>query len=315
MSTRSLRSCRSLALSFVLSFVLAAACAGPPARYTRAATPRGAVDELLATDRAFSAAAAQADAISAIAAMLADDATMPTPRGQFARGRAAVAAALRPALGRAGARVQWTPVRGGISADAQHGFTFGYMTLQRRDTASVPLKYLAYWVRQPVGWRVVAYKSSLRPPGDVSLATMQPALPRQLVTPTGDSATIVWHHASLIAAERAFSDRAQQTGLGPAFAEHGSADAMNMGGGSSASFVIGAEAIGRSIGAGAPEPTSPVYWGADRAIVASSGDLGVTFGVIRPNAPLANAAQPTGFSFFTIWRRSGPADRWRYVAE
>jgi hypothetical protein len=247
--------------------------------------------------------------------MLGDAVTMPMPRGQFARNPAEVAEALRAALGPAPARVQWTPVRGGISADAQQGFTFGYMTLQRPDTAAVPLKYVAYWVKQPAGWRVAAYKVTRRPPGDVSLAMMPPSLPERLVAPTADSAPVARYYASLVAAERAFSDRAQQIGLGPAFAEKGSADAVNIGGGNSAPFVIGANAIGRSIGAGAPQPTSPVSWGADRAIVASSGDLGVTFGVIRPNAPPPDAAQPAGFSFFTIWRRPRPTDPWRYIAE
>lgn len=311
MLTRSLRSHRS----FALSLVLAAACAGATARSTRVGSPQAAVDDLLAADRAFSAAAAQTDAISAITATLADDVTMPTPHGLFARSRAEVGSALRTAIGPAPARVQWTPVRGGISGDARQGFTFGYMTVQRPDTAAVSLKYLAYWVKQPAGWRVAAYKVTRRPKGDVSFAMMQPALPARLVRPTADSATIGNHYESLVAAERAFSDRAQKIGLGPAFAENGSADAMNMGGGKSASFVVGADAIGREIGAGAPEPTSPVSWGADRAIVASSGDLGVTFGVIRPNAPPPAAARPVGFSFFTIWRRARPTDPWLYIAE
>jgi ketosteroid isomerase-like protein len=309
--SRSLRSHGSLALSLIL----AAGCAGATARSTRVDTPQAAVDDLLAADRAFSAAASQTDAISAIAAMLAADVTMPAPRGQFARGPSAVAETLRPTLGNTGARVHWTPVRGGVSADVQQGFTFGYMTLRRPDTAAVPLKYLAYWVKQPSGWRVAAYKVTRRPQGDVSLAMMQPALPARLVSPTADLATIAKHYESLIVAEGAFSDRAQQIGLGPAFVENGSADAMNMGGANSASFVIGSDAIGRSIGAGAPQPTSPVTWGADRAIVASSGDLGVTFGVIRPNAPPPDAARPAGFSFFTVWRRPHPTDPWRYVAE
>jgi hypothetical protein len=247
--------------------------------------------------------------------MFAADVTMPTPRGQFARGLAEVGEALRTTLGTASARLRWTPVRGGISADARHGFTFGYMTLQRPDTSAIPLKYLAYWVRQPAGWRVAAYRVTRRPPGEISLASMEPALPARLVPLATDLATIARHYESLVAAERAFSDRAQQIGLGPAFVEYGSADAMNMGGGNSASFVIGAEAIGRAIGSGSPQATSPVSWSADRAIVASSGDLGVTFGVIRPNAATPNAEPAAAFSFFTVWRRPRPSDAWRYVAE
>jgi hypothetical protein len=149
----------------------------------------------------------------------------------------------------------------------------------------------------------------------VSVSMMAPSLPDRWVAPSEDEGATANHQASLIAAERAFSDRAQVIGLGAAFVENGRADAVNMGGRTAASFVVGAEAIGQSVGAGAPQPTSPVSWSADRAIVASSGDLGVTFGVIRPNAPPENASGPTGFPFFTIWRRAGPGDRWRYIAE
>ena len=37
--------------------------------------------------------------------------------------------ALRANPDNAGARLEWAPIRGGISADGQHGFTFGYMTV------------------------------------------------------------------------------------------------------------------------------------------------------------------------------------------
>jgi ketosteroid isomerase-like protein len=300
--------------AFTLSLLIAA-CARGGSTPVRVAEPAAVVNELLAADRGFSAAAARTESVAAITAMLADDVAMPTPRGQFARGRSGVADALRPALGRAGARARWTPIRGGISADGQHGFTFGYMTVQVPDTESIPLKYLAYWVKRPHGWRVAAYNVRRRAPGDVPLAMMAPSLPASPVRATTDSATIARYHDSLVAAERAFSDRAQKIGLGPAFAEYGSADAVNMGGRDSRSFIVGSEAIGRMIGAGSPQPTSPVSWSADRALVASSGDLGVTFGMIRPNALPADGARAVGFPFFTIWRRSRPTDPWRYVAE
>jgi ketosteroid isomerase-like protein len=306
---------RSLAARkwLVLSLLIAACARGgsPPFR----AEPATVVDELVATDRGFSAAAVRTDAVAAITGMLADDVAMPTPGGLFARGRSGVADALRPTLGRAGARAGWTPIRGGISADGQHGFTFGYMTVQVADTESVPLKYLAYWVKRPEGWRVVAYNVRRRAPGDVSLAMMEPSLPGGLVPAMTDAATIARYYDSLVAAERAFSDRARKIGLGPAFVEYGSADAVNMGGRDSRSFIVGSEAIGRMIGAGSPQPTSPVSWSADRAIVASSGDLGVTFGVIRPNTSPADGAPAAGFPFFTIWRRPRPTEAWRYIAE
>lgn len=300
--------------SLALTLALTASCA-TASQLSRASTPQAAVDELLAADRGFAAEPASSDPIAKIATMLADDVMMPTPRGSFAQSRTEASDALRAAFGAGRTAVQWTPVRGGISADGQQGFTFGYMTLSGPDTASIPLKYLSYWVKRPAGWRVVAYRIARRAPGQVSMSMMPPSLPERWVSPSPDSGMTASHRASLVAAERAFSDRAQVIGLGPAFVENGRADAMNMGGRSAAAFVVGAEAIGQSVGAGAPQSTSPVSWSADRAIVASSGDLGVTFGVIRPNAPPENASAPPGFPFFTVWRRAGPGDRWRYIAE
>jgi hypothetical protein len=79
-------------------------------------------------------------------------------------------------------------------------------------------------------------------------------------------------------------------------------------------FVLGAEAIGRAVSVGSPPTGSQVSWAPDRVIVASSGDLGVTVGTIRPNAPAAGAAA-AGIPFFTIWRRANSSAPWRYVAE
>ncbi|MCC6989623.1 MAG: hypothetical protein IT181_11530, partial [Acidobacteria bacterium] len=117
-------------------------------------------------------------------------------------------------------------------------------------------------------------------------------------------------------AERAFSDEAQKVGLGPAFAQFGHATAVNMGGAASAGYVVGAEAIGRLVGGERPGPPSPVEWSCDVALVASSGDLGISFGFIRPNTPPAGATvPPQGAPFFTIWTRPSAAAPWRYIAE
>jgi ketosteroid isomerase-like protein len=294
--------------------ILLVACASA-SRAPAASGSERAIDALLAADRAFASAAERGDVIAKITAMFADDIMMPTPRQDFARNRAEAADALRAGIGAGRTRVVWGPIRGGISADGEHGFTFGYGTLSGPDTSSVPLKYLTYWVKRPDGWRAVAYRLARRPAGEVSNMLMPPSLPSRWVAPTADRAAIESHRASLVATERAFSDRAQVVGLGPAFTENGSADAVNMGGRDSPAFIVGATAIGKAVGGGSTGPGSPVSWGADKAIVASSGDLGVTFGVIRPNEPPAEAGRATGFPFFTIWRRAGPGESWRYVAE
>lgn len=275
-----------------------------------ATSPRQVVDELVAADRAFAAAAADVDTLTAISAFLHDEAVMPLPNGSFARGREAVIAALGANPFNRASRAEWAPVRGGISADGQHGFTFGFMTMHGRDGSTRLAKYLAYWIRTPDGWRAAAYKRVPRPEGEVSPALMAPALPARLVAPVRDPQSVVAHRDSLRRAEQAFSDEAQRIGLGAAFRRNGSEDAMNLGTG--AGFTIGAQAIGTAIGG--DSPPSPVSWGADDALVASSGDLGVTFGLIRPNGPVPEG-RPAAMPFFTIWRRGGPDERWLYIAE
>ncbi|HEX6372164.1 MAG TPA: DUF4440 domain-containing protein [Longimicrobium sp.] len=295
----------------VLALLTLTACASAP-REGPAADPQAALDGLLAADRAFAAASARTDLVSGISAMFATDVVMPLPNGTFAESAEAAAAAMRENPATAGARAEWAPVRGGISADGQHGFTFGYMTVHQPDGTVAPARYLAYWVRQPAGWRVAVYRRGRRTEGDVSPAMLPPALPARLVPPSADPAALEAHRASLDAAERAFSDEAQTIGLGAAFAKWGSEDAMNMGRG--ATFTLGAASIGAAIGEGSPGP-SPVSWAPDRVIVASSGDLGVTIGRIRQNTPPADASAPSSFPFFTIWRRPTSAAPWRYVAE
>jgi ketosteroid isomerase-like protein len=293
----------------VLAWVvlLALGAAQPPA------TPQAAVDQLLAADRQFSAAGAQLDAVAAISAMFADDVIVWSPTA-FARGKAKAVEALGAIPDMVKSRAQWTPARGGLSADGQQGFTFGYMTLLRPDGSRAPFKYLSYWVKQKDGWRVVVYKRSRGAEVSGPHEPMPAALPSRLVEPTASPAVIARHRESLDRAERAFSDEAQKIGLGPAFAKFGSGDAVNMGGPTASRFVVGAEAIGKMIGAGVPATSSPVTWAPDDVLVASSGDLGVTVGLLRRNAPPAPGQSPT-IPFITVWRRPGPADPWRYIAE
>lgn len=277
------------------------------------ATPQDTVEQLLAADRAFGAAGAKTTLVPALTAMFAPDVIMPAPGGLM-RGRAAATDALKANPANASARITWTPLRGGISGDGLHGFTFGYMTMTPATGAGVPLKYLAYWIKRDGQWLVAAYKRRPRPAGEVSTAMLPASLPAQLVTPTADAAAVAAHRAGLVAAEKAFSDEAQRIGIGAAFTSFGWPDAMNMGGPDDAGFVIGNELIGRNIGAASPGNSSPVFWSADEAIVAASGDLGVTFGLIRTHPqPNATAPPPPPQPFFTIWRKVNGV--WKYIAE
>ena len=55
----------------------------------------------------------------------------------------------------------WAPVRG-ASADSTQGFTYGFLGVGSGDEAKRDRKDLAYWVKRPDGWRVVAYRQNTR---------------------------------------------------------------------------------------------------------------------------------------------------------
>jgi ketosteroid isomerase-like protein len=279
-----------------------------------AASPKTAVDELLAADRAFAAASAKTDVVTGLSAMFADEVVMPLPSAQFAEGKAAASAALASNADNAKSRIEWTPVRGGVSADLQHGFTLGFMTLHRPDGGETPLKYLAYWVKKPEGWRVAVYKRNRAAGPAPSLEPLPPIVPEHAAAPSRDAAAIARHKASLDEAERSFSRDARTIGLGAAFARYGAADAVHLGPASEAGLRVGVDKVARGVAGADPlDKPSAITWGPDKSIVASSGDLGVTIGMIRPDAPAAG--QPAAFPFFTIWRRPSTDSPWRYIAE
>ena len=304
-----------LTCSFVLSGLVAAACSSPPpgdAGPQR--TAESVVSELLAADRAFARASAQTDVVSGLSAMFADDVTILFPGRGIVRGRDAALAVLRSNPDNASSTFDWSPIRGGVSADGQHGFTFGCMTMRGPGAATQPHKYLAYWIRGAAGWRVAVSRWRRSAEGNCTPASMPPALPGRMVPVNADTAEVAAFARSLADAERAFSDEAQRIGLSAAFARYGSPDAVNMGSATDSGFVVGADAIGRAVGGSGPTDSSPVEWSADRVLVASSGDLGVTIGMIRVHARTGEAAPPP-IPFFTVWRRSSTTEPWRYVAE
>lgn len=268
--------------------------------------PKAAVEELLAADRNFSAEAAKAaDPVAGISPMFDVEVSMPSPKG-LAIGRDAVLALFRENPSYNEGKVSWAPVRGGISADGSQGFTYGFLSLTGGDPARRERKYLAYWVHQPEGWRVVAYRQQVLQAGEVSKDMIAPSLPAFTAEPKDDAKLIADHNFSVAAAEKAFSDRAQVVGLKTAFREYGRDDAMNMYGG--AGFAIGLDAVTAGFKEG--EPTT-IHWSTERSYAASSGDLAVSIGTIKPNDPKDGA----GFPFFTVWRRDGPDKPWRYIAE
>lgn len=296
---------RALGIGAAIAVLSTPACSRPHSLAPARMTPQQAVDALIAADRAYSASSATTDVAQGLGAMFDADVSM-NVQGVMSRGRDAAVERLRSTTGDPGAHATWTPARGGISADGQHGFSVGYLTVARTDGTRTPFKYVSYWIRRGDAWHVLAYRRSPSGNGDVPAGMMSPALPERMV-PAGETTPAMM--ASLDSAERAFSRDAQRIGIRAAFAEYGTPDAVNVGPATRPGFVVGADAIAAGF-----QPTgSPVSWGPDRVFVASSGDLGVSIGRIFNNA--AVPADTTGIPFFTIWRRPGARGAWKYVAE
>ena len=275
--------------------------------------PKTAADALLAADRAFASAAAKADIVPALSAMFADEVVL-THAGGIAYGSAQAIEALKASPLNAAGRLEWAPARVSVSGDGQHGFTAGFMTLNKPDGSAQPLKYLAYWEKQAKGWRVLAYKRSVAKVAAPS-AEVSYVLPNQTTTGASDASMVDTYRTSLAEAERSFARDAQTMGIGAAFKHYGRADAINLGGPDTPGFLVGNEQIGAAIGGNTPPNTSPVNWGPEKAIVAASGDFGVTIGYIVPNKPGPDGKTPKGQPFFTIWKRDSLTAPWRYVAE
>lgn len=305
---------RRLVTSGAALLLCTAGCAPPvPISIEAERTPSQAMAGLLAADRVFSSVTAGVDLGDGYLPMFAPDVVMPVPGRGFAVGRAQVIAALQGTAADAQGRLSWDPANGGISADGQHGYTYGYMSMRRPDSSFAAFRYLAYWVQQPEGWRIVAYRRVGSPTqGTRMIPEFGPAVPARMVAPIMDADRLSEFRTGLDRAERAFSARAQVAGLGPAFAEYGSANAAFLGDSTNADFIMGAEAIARDVSRGDPPGGSPVSWAPDRVLVASSDDLGLSIGTIRLNDATARSRP---MPFFTVWRRAGVGAPWRYVAE
>ena len=276
--------------------------------------PLAAITRLLEIDRAFSKTSSDLSMRLALDAMFADGVIAPWQRGEIVKGKAAVIRAMLQSPASV-ATLSWAPIRGGVSADGLHGFTFGYLAARHPDGRLAHSKYMAYWVRESRGWRVAAWKR--RPIGAAPLASapLPPSLPRRLLKATTDGDVIARYYRSLVNAEAGFSQLAQRVGLSRAFADMGSDDAVNMGGPDDPQFVVGAANIAKSVVPVNGEQPATITWGADTALVSSSGDLGITFGVIRAKVPKDRNTPAPGAAFFTIWRRASPSAPWRYIAE
>ena len=281
--------------------------ASPPG--AAAAAPVGGGDlaaaraGLVEAERAFSRLSQREGVRAAFLANLAEDAVLfrpgPVPGREF------VAARPSPPV-----ELTWWPVYVEVAASGDLGYTTGPYVLretgagERGETQTG--YYVTVWRRQADGaWKVVADLGATTPPpagsdaaadGRVEHGRSGGGAPGGKVPAERTEAA---QHA-LIAADRGFGGDATAHGARAAYMAVTADEARFYRDG--APPAVGREAVGRLLSTYAQRSTS---WEPTAAVVASSGDLGYTYGktaVMGPGRP-GRIRQPG--LYFRIWERQG----------
>lgn len=289
------------ALAFITLMVSGTADAQTVARTTAAAVPsaRLARDSLVRVDIGLGGRVAEAG-LGSLEEALADDALLLLNEWPTVRGRSGIAAALSHYAQAQPLRFSWHPAEAAVSADGEHGYTFGMMMAIRPNSTGSPAvdwgRYLTYWRRDGGRWRIAVL--TFRLPGASAAAPVAvadapwPALP-----------------STVAEADRRFSAASQERGAGEAFAEFAAPDAVLVG--TTGVPVRGPtelrEALSRALGA------YDVRWEPCAGALAPSGDFAFTVGV----GEFRQRDQPDRVSFtkyLTVWRRL-PTGEWLWVAD
>jgi len=262
-------------------------------------------EALLAADRAYSAASQGLNLVDAIVGTLAPNAVLVAPGPGLAVGPAQARAVLMANPNNPLSKWSWTPIRGDVSSDGTHGYTYGYGDVTLPSGAVVPVKYQSYWEKQADGsWKVAAYKRVGRGPGAVRLTPPTgfetPDEKHRRHFPNTTAADAV---AQVRAADVAFSDLAQVTTVSAAFAAFAAPDGVHTGG--AIEFAFGPDEIAALFDGLAAGSFS---WAPEIAGAAESGDLGFTVGFVRaPSGAIAG-------KYYTIWQRQDDGS-WLFVAD
>jgi ketosteroid isomerase-like protein len=231
------------------------------------------------------------------------------------RGRlAAIAVASTESIDGA-STVRWQPVRAEASDDGTSGFSYGYAIRASAHTAvpgAAPNlrvdRYIAYWEREPAGWRIRAYAEMYgTPPQAIQLpdAAHGAALSDVPMPPSRGALDAVRR------ADVAFAASAAAHGTASAFGRYAAHDAQVFSG--PGDVISGPEAITLSFsleGSG-----SALSWHPVAAGVSNAGDLGFTVGYARVDGRPDDGRPRISYSkYLTIWKRQ-PDGQWHYVVD
>lgn len=297
---------RGRMLRLKVSWVIALAVAGWAVAACRGRNDAvmGAALQLLRTDSLAGSTAADTGMVDAIVRTMAPDVVLASRAG-ISRGRESAHAALSSNPANQSSRITWAPIAGAPSGDGEQGFTYGHMTITRGDGTRHPAKYVAYWRRVGNRWLIQGLKIAGQESGGAAVR----GPPLELPLPASAVPDLREIEEELRRTEAAFSDSAQH-GFAQAFRHFAAPDAAHAGTPSDTAFRFGPEEIAAGMPT-EPDSTSFTTWGSEGVIVASSGDLGMSFGYITS----ITGADTTRGPFLSIWRRRTLREPFRYIVE
>ncbi len=269
-------------------------------------------DGLLRADLARADSVARLGFAAGQASAFADDVVYLRGGLAMVRGRTAAAAiAAAESLG-AGTTVRWQPVRAEASADGRSGYSYGYAIYGVTAAGAAPGirvdRYIAFWRREPAGWRIAAYAETYgAPPASIAL----PSVAEAAVVDDRPMARSRGALEQVRAADTAFSAMAQRVGTGRAFGEYAAENAQIFS--APGEFITGPRAISESFGSAASD--GALVWHPVAGGIAESGDLGFTAGNATFTGQRAGGGEVVRYSkYLTVWKKQRDGE-WRYVVD
>ena len=228
------------------------------------------------------------------------------------RGRAAARAVVAAESLASPAAIRWQPVRAAVSSDGRSGFSYGYTIYGLPSSASTPSlrvdRYIAFWRREPAGWRIAAYAETYgAPPPSMSL----PASAESAALADTPMTRARGALEDVRSADVDFSRDAGRYGTGTAFGRYAADDAQIFSG--PGEFISGPEAIRQSFGSSSS--AGELTWHPVAGEVAKSGDLGFTVGNAVFTGKRADGAPQVRYSkYLTVWKKQHDGS-WKYVVD
>ena len=207
--------------------------------------------------------------------------------------------------------VRWQPVRAEASSDGKSGYSYGYTVYSTPATGSAALRidrYIAYWRKEPAGWKIAAYAETY--------GSTPPALMRAVDLGSSMLADVDMSRRTgpldeVRSADVDFSRDAGRRGTGEAFGLYAAENAQIFSG--PGDLTTGPQAIAQSFGP--RDEKSSLAWRPVEGEVAASGDLGFTVGNAVFTGEREDGAAVIRYTkYLTVWKKQRDG-RWRYVVD